>query len=184
MECLGDQCRIHGQALISTSIYASLLQIRLSFLETIANKIQDDEASRAARLLGIDYADALTGFEFRGRHGTAVLKGIVVAAEYREAVEAVIEGFRDDLVREEEQRRSLAALKGWKRFLVGLRIKERVDEYREDGEGEDGEGEDGEGEDGEEEDEDEYREDEEEEDEVGMESDAYDEEGGGGFFPE
>ncbi|KAL3421838.1 DNA repair protein [Phlyctema vagabunda] len=92
------------------------------------------EASRAARILGIDYADALTGFEFRGRHGTAVLKGVVVAAEYKEAVEAVIEGFRDEQARAEEEMRTLAALRMWKRFLVGLRIKERVDTYEVEGE--------------------------------------------------
>jgi xeroderma pigmentosum group C-complementing protein len=93
-----------------------------------------DEASRAARLLGIDYADALTGFEFRGRHGTAVLKGIVVASEYREAVEAIIEGFQDERAQAEEGRRSLAAVRMWKRFLVSLRIKERVDTYEVEGE--------------------------------------------------
>ncbi|TVY57478.1 DNA repair protein rhp41 [Lachnellula cervina] len=94
-----------------------------------------DEASRAARILGIDYADALTGFEFRGRHGTAVLKGIIVASEFREAVEEVIQGFRHERDREREEARSLAALRMWKRFLVGLKIKARVDGYAIDGEG-------------------------------------------------
>lgn len=93
-----------------------------------------EEASQAARLLGVDYSDALTGFEFRGRHGTAVLKGIVIATEYREAVEAVIEGFTDERAQAEEERRSLHALKMWKRFLVGLRIKKRVDAYEIEGE--------------------------------------------------
>jgi xeroderma pigmentosum group C-complementing protein len=93
-----------------------------------------DEASRAARIVGIDYADALTGFEFRGRHGTAVLKGVVVAVEYREAIEAVIEGFRDEQAQAEEEIRTLAALRMWKRFLLGLRIKERVDAYEVEGE--------------------------------------------------
>ncbi|TVY35721.1 DNA repair protein [Lachnellula occidentalis] len=94
-----------------------------------------DEASRAARILGIDYADALTGFDFRGRHGTAVLKGIIVASEFREAVEEVIQGFRHERDREREEMRSLAALRMWKRFLVGLRIKARVDGYAIEGEG-------------------------------------------------
>lgn len=87
-------------------------------------------------MLGVDYADALTGFEFRGRHGTAVLKGIIVATEYVEAVEAVIEGFRDEQARVEEEMRTLAALRMWKRFLAGLRIKERIDTYEVEGEAE------------------------------------------------
>jgi len=93
-----------------------------------------DEASRAARLLGIDYADALTGFEFRGRHGTAVLKGVVVASEYRDAVEAIVEGFADERAREEEQSRTVAALRMWRHFMMGLRIKQRVDAYEIEGE--------------------------------------------------
>ena len=63
-----------------------------------------------------------------------MLKGIIVASEYREAVEAVIEGFRDERAREEEERRSLVAFKMWRRFLAGLRIKARVDAYEMEGE--------------------------------------------------
>jgi xeroderma pigmentosum group C-complementing protein len=135
----------------------------------------DNEAARAARILGIDYAEALTGFEFRGRHGTAVLKGIVVATEYREAVEAVIEGFLDEKAQAEEDARTLAALKMWKRFLVGLRIKERVDMYVVEGE------------DRKEAVEEEmpnlYDEDDEDDGE-GMESEEYIEDGAGGFLLE
>ena len=126
----------------------------------------DDEASRAARVLGIDYADALTGFEFRGRHGTAVLKGVVVAAEYGEAVEAVIEGFRDERAQEEEDRRALVAVRLWKRFLVSLRIKERVDMYEVEGE-ENGD-----------------PEIQDEENDSGMDTEEYDDDEAGGFFPE
>ncbi|KAG9231193.1 hypothetical protein BJ875DRAFT_127697 [Amylocarpus encephaloides] len=93
-----------------------------------------EDSARAARLLGIDYAEALTGFEFKGRHGTAVLRGVVVATEYHEAVEAVIAGFGDDRAREQEQQRQVAVLNMWKRFLVGLRIKERINAYASDGE--------------------------------------------------
>ena len=59
--------------------------------------------------------------------------------------------------------RSLAALRMWKMFMVGLRIKERVDGYEVEGE---------------------------EavidpvEDDSGMESEEYIDDGGGGFFPE
>ncbi|KAF8862251.1 Rad4-domain-containing protein [Acephala macrosclerotiorum] len=85
------------------------------------------EAQRAARIIGVDYADALTGFEFRGRHGTAVLKGVVVAAEYQEAVEAVIVGLRDEQARIEEAVRSAAVDKMWRRLLRGLRIKAHIE---------------------------------------------------------
>ncbi|KAH0344188.1 Rad4-domain-containing protein, partial [Aureobasidium melanogenum] len=86
-------------------------------------------AKNAARLLGIDYADAVTGFQFKGRHGTAITSGVVVAEEYREAMEAVIEGFQYEQENEEARLYSLECLKLWRRFLAGLRIKERLSEY-------------------------------------------------------
>ncbi|EPQ66719.1 Bgt-3153-2 [Blumeria graminis f. sp. tritici] len=86
-------------------------------------------ASHAAKILGIDYAPALTGFEFHGRHGTAILQGIVLAAEYREATEAVIAALEDEQVQLEENQRRLHTLRMWKRFLVILRIKERIEGY-------------------------------------------------------
>lgn len=96
--------------------------------------VSHPDTARAARLLGIDYADAVTGFEFRGRHGTAVVNGAVVAEEFRDAIEAVIRGLQDEKVEAEEFQRSLVALRMWKRFLVFLRIQERVQSYKIEGE--------------------------------------------------
>ncbi|RKF60524.1 DNA repair protein rhp41 [Erysiphe neolycopersici] len=92
--------------------------------------IPEDQASEAAKLLGIDYAHALTGFDFHGRHGTAILKGIVVAEEYNDAVRAVIEGLNQDLIEAQEQARSQISLRMWKRFIIALRIKQRIDSYQ------------------------------------------------------
>ena len=92
------------------------------------------DTARVARILGIDYADAITGFSFKGRHGTAITNGAVVAAGYREAVEAVIKAFEDERAQAEEERRSLDALKMWKRFLAGLRIRQRIEGYDIEGE--------------------------------------------------
>lgn len=92
------------------------------------------EAARAAKIIGVDYADAVTGFEFKGRHGTAVVKGIVAAAEYREAFEEVIRAFQDERAEAEEARRIAEALRMWKRFMAGLRVRERIDGYDIEGE--------------------------------------------------
>lgn len=91
------------------------------------------ECARAARLLGVDYADAVTGFNFKGRHGTAIINGAVVAAEYATAIQEVIEGFADERAQEEEARRSLEALRMWRRFMAGLRIRERIEGYSVEG---------------------------------------------------
>ncbi|KXX75521.1 DNA repair protein rhp41 [Madurella mycetomatis] len=88
--------------------------------------ITHERAAQAAFILGVDYAPALAGFEFKGRHGTAVLKGVVVPKETEEAVLAVVEGLEDMEAEMERERRTKAALRMWSRLLRGLRIRERV----------------------------------------------------------
>ncbi|KAK8116087.1 hypothetical protein PG984_012589 [Apiospora sp. TS-2023a] len=88
--------------------------------------VADDLATHAAYVLGIDYAPALTGFQFRGRKGTAVLYGAVVAAEHEEAVRAVMGGLRDVEADMEHERRTREVLKMWKRFLMNLRVRQRI----------------------------------------------------------
>ncbi|KAJ5383837.1 Rad4 beta-hairpin domain 1 [Penicillium concentricum] len=119
--------------------------------------IKRAEAVRAARILGIDYADAVTGFDFRGRRGTAVLGGIVIAVEYQEALEEVLRGLEDEKRHAALEARTAEALRVWRLFLMKLRIAERVREYASD---------------------DEEQQPEDIEDEVDAED------AGGGFFPE
>lgn len=85
--------------------------------------------AQAAKLLRVDYADAVTGFQFKGRQGTAVIEGAVVSEGHSEAVKAVIEGLEYEDEWQRAKARSAVALRGWKRFLTGLRIAERVAEY-------------------------------------------------------
>ena len=88
--------------------------------------VEDDLACRAAYVLDVDYAPALVGFQFQGRHGTAVLRGAVVAEENSEAVRATIQGLRDLEEEMDRERRERAALRMWARFLRGLRVRERI----------------------------------------------------------
>ncbi|KAK6418073.1 hypothetical protein LTR95_017250, partial [Oleoguttula sp. CCFEE 5521] len=84
---------------------------------------------QAARIMQIDYADAVTGFKFQGRHGTAVIEGAVIAEEYADAVHAIIEGLEYEATEAESRDRSILALRIWARMLKGLRIAERVASY-------------------------------------------------------
>jgi xeroderma pigmentosum group C-complementing protein len=134
--------------------------------------VRHERAAQAAFILGVDYAPALTGFEFRGRHGTAVLNGAVVPAEAGDAVWAVIEGLADMQAEEEQERRTRRALWAWGLLLMGLRIWERiwagVDEEAE-AEGDEGEGK-GKGKETE------------EDENAGIDDASDDDMGGGGFF--
>jgi xeroderma pigmentosum group C-complementing protein len=86
-------------------------------------------AQQAAQILRVDYADAVTGFQFKGRQGTAVIEGAVVPEQFAEAVSTVIDGLKDEKIQEASMDRSATALRLWARFLKGLLIMERVSKY-------------------------------------------------------
>ncbi|RMY79851.1 hypothetical protein D0862_12996 [Hortaea werneckii] len=89
----------------------------------------------AARFLKVDCVDAVTGFQFKGRQGTAVIEGGIVPSVYAPAVEAVIGGLEWEAELEVSRKRSAQALRLWRRFLTGLRIAERVRMYGDGGKG-------------------------------------------------
>ncbi|KZM27878.1 uncharacterized protein EKO05_0005603 [Ascochyta rabiei] len=91
-------------------------------------------ASKAARMLQVDFADAVTGFSFKGRHGTAIVQGCVVAAEYADAVTTTIEGIEYLQEQAEVDARRAETLRLWRRFYLGLRIAQRVNAIEIDGE--------------------------------------------------
>ncbi|KAK6503156.1 hypothetical protein TWF481_008189 [Arthrobotrys musiformis] len=91
----------------------------------------------AADFLGIgDFvADAITGFDFRNAgKSTPVINGIVAGIECEEGIWDMIEHIEKEQEEEAEEIRQLTALNLWRKFLVGLRIKQRVDEYAMDDE--------------------------------------------------
>ncbi|KAI9894084.1 MAG: hypothetical protein M1814_004854 [Vezdaea aestivalis] len=93
-------------------------------------------AKFAARLLEIDHAAAVTGFEFQRRRATAVVSGVVVANEYREAMITTITAMHEEAIQEKQMVKSIEALGRWKRFLTMLRIRERVSQYEVEGDSE------------------------------------------------
>lgn len=83
---------------------------------------------RVCKKLGIDYAEAVTGFEFGSKMAVPVIEGVVVAAENETLV-------TDAWIAEEAEKRKREQLKAekrilqtWRKFLFGLRIAERVRE--------------------------------------------------------
>ncbi|TFY83199.1 hypothetical protein EWM64_g818 [Hericium alpestre] len=96
----------------------------------------DKGAAKIARQLGFDYAEAVTGFEFKKRRAFPVITGIVIAAENEDALlEAYWEA--EHLAREkEEAKRKQAVTKRWIRLVHGLRLRKRLQEqYADEGQG-------------------------------------------------
>ena len=119
---------------IPKNIYGNLDIYVSSMVPAGGVHVPHPETARVAKFLGVDYADAITGFAFKGRHGTAITTGAVVATEYHEAVKEVIKAFEDERAEAEDARRSAEALRMWRRLLAGLRIRERIEGYEIEGE--------------------------------------------------
>jgi xeroderma pigmentosum group C-complementing protein len=82
--------------------------------------------ARICRKLNIDYAEACTGFEFGKQRAVPVITGVVVAAEHEDAVIDAWEVEEAERKRKEDVKRQATNLHLWRKFLMGLRIVERI----------------------------------------------------------
>lgn len=90
--------------------------------------------TRICRKLGIDFAEAVTGFEFGARMAIPIISGVVVAEENEEMVIEHWREYEAERLRKEDDKRTKAALGMWRKFLMGMRIMKRVrEEYGEHG---------------------------------------------------
>ncbi|KAI3543798.1 Rad4 transglutaminase-like domain-containing protein [Colletotrichum filicis] len=83
-------------------------------------------AVKVCKRLGIDYAEAVVGFEFGNRMAVPVIQGVVIAEEYHDQVMEEIRKDEAERARKEDEKRRKAALSMWSKFLKGLRIVERI----------------------------------------------------------
>ena len=83
--------------------------------------------------LDIDYAEAVTGFEFGNKRAVPVITGVVVAEEHEHAVIDQWEKEEEERRIKEEGKREKVVLATWRKWLMGLRIIQRVrEEYGQD----------------------------------------------------
>ncbi|KIK96449.1 hypothetical protein PAXRUDRAFT_138437 [Paxillus rubicundulus Ve08.2h10] len=97
-----------------------------SMLPEGAVHIPSKGAAKVAKRLGFDYAEAVTGFEFKKRRAFPVIEGIVVAAENENViVDACLEAEQDAEEKAREKRLERVC-KRWIRLVQGLRIRDRL----------------------------------------------------------
>lgn len=82
--------------------------------------------AKLCKKLGIDFAEACTGFEFGKQRAVPVLTGVVVAEENEELVKDAWRAEQERVKERDNKKRQAAALMMWKRFMQGLRIMERM----------------------------------------------------------
>lgn len=85
-----------------------------------------DHVEIAAKLIGVDFARAVVGFDFNRGQTLPKFKGIVVATEYKDAVMAVYEQLLHEQEEEDKQREIADALLRWRKYIIALRIRERL----------------------------------------------------------
>ncbi|KAF7364833.1 hypothetical protein MVEN_00353500 [Mycena venus] len=108
--------------------------------------------TKIARKLGFDFAEAVTGFEFKSKRANPVMKGIVIAAENEAAVLEVVSSYsyssdfssidlrgaqayreaENDAAEKARAKRRERVLKRWARLVHGLRIRQSLQEEYKD----------------------------------------------------
>lgn len=83
-------------------------------------------AVRVCKRLQIDFAEAVVGFEFGHRMAVPVIQGVVVAEEHHEQLMTELEKYEAERLRKEDEKRRKAVLGKWRKFIMGLRIVERI----------------------------------------------------------
>lgn len=91
--------------------------------------IENPNSIRACKFLRIEYAPAVTTFNFQGKrrmgkgNANPVITGVVVAQWFKDAVVATIEGIEYSLEQDLQRAEQLKQLKDWNDMLLRLKIK-------------------------------------------------------------
>jgi len=93
----------------------------------------------AASELGIPFAPALIGFEFRNRRQVPTLDGVVVAERYAQIVEQAAANMVEAKVAKQTAKQTAAILARWEKLVKGVLVYDRLREKyrRSDDEGDD-----------------------------------------------
>lgn len=83
-------------------------------------------AVKVCKRLQIDFAEAVVDFEFGHRMAVPVIQGVVIAEEFHDKVIEELEKDEAERIRKEDEKRRKAALGKWRKFLMGMRIAERI----------------------------------------------------------
>ncbi|EPX73098.1 DNA repair protein Rhp41 [Schizosaccharomyces octosporus yFS286] len=87
-------------------------------------------AEKSAKLLEMDYARAVTSFDFHKRISRPHYDGIVVSKKYKEALLQVASGLEWTQEEETHKQNFKMGVQLWKRIISGLRIRQRImEEY-------------------------------------------------------
>ncbi|KNZ73151.1 DNA repair protein rhp41 [Termitomyces sp. J132] len=82
--------------------------------------------AKIAKKLGFDFAEAVTGFEFKKRRAFPVVEGVVVAQENEAVLLQVYWEAEQDAEEKARGKRKERVIKQWTRLIQGLRVRRRL----------------------------------------------------------
>ena len=88
---------------------------------------------RLCKKLDIDFAEAVTGFEFGNKRAVPICTGVVVAKENERLLIDAWTKFNEEQRKKEETKMEKLVLDLWRKFVMGLRIREQVHDAYGDG---------------------------------------------------
>ncbi|VEU33374.1 unnamed protein product [Pseudo-nitzschia multistriata] len=107
--------------------------VELELLNPGLVHVELHHVAKVAKRLNLPYAPCLLGFEGHRGNRTPTIRGIAIHEHNEELLREAHAGMADHLLKEEEHKRERAILLRWKRLLVGILTKDRLErEYGDD----------------------------------------------------
>lgn len=101
--------------------------VELALLNPGLVHIDERFVAKVAKRLGVAYAPCLLGFEGHGGNRTPTIRGIVVHAHNEELLREAHAEMASHFLQEEHDKKQQAILLRWKRLLVGVLTKDRLE---------------------------------------------------------
>ncbi|SJX64980.1 related to RAD4-Excision repair protein [Sporisorium reilianum f. sp. reilianum] len=99
-----------------------------SMLPAGAAHLPFNSIAKVAKKIGVPYAEAITGFEFRKQRGMPKITGIVVAQHNAELVEEAFWQQEQQDALKQQTKKMERAMKNWRKLINAVRIARRVKE--------------------------------------------------------
>ncbi|WBW74675.1 DNA repair protein Rhp42 [Schizosaccharomyces osmophilus] len=84
--------------------------------------------AKIAKKVNVDYAEAVTGFEFRKHRAIPVTTGIIVPEEFASKVLEEFREYQKEMLEKQLAKERKTAIGLWKHMINGLRIRKRITE--------------------------------------------------------
>lgn len=101
--------------------------IELALINPGLTHMQQPRLSVVAKRLGVPYAPCMCGYEGHGGNQTPTIRGIVVHDHNVELLSEAYMEYQSQLVENEVEAKRQEILKKWRRLVVGILTKDRLD---------------------------------------------------------